>query len=90
MLNIKESINIIGESKIKNETVVYMTATVTTDSSGTPTVVTNVLNEELYKSNRKECRADISSFTDNVYEIQDRIFEENTEETKEEAAVEAN
>lgn len=90
MLNIKESINLIGESKIKNETVVYMTATVTTDSSGTPTVVTNVLNEELYKSNRKECRADISSFTDNVYEIQDRIFGENTEETKEEAAIEAN
>ena len=90
MLNIKESINLIGESKIKNETVVYMTATVTTDSSGTPTVVTNVLNEELYKTNRKECRADISSFTDNVYEIQDRIFGENTEETKEEAAVEAN
>ena len=90
MLNIKESINLIGESKIKNETVVYMTATVTTDSSGTPTVVTNVLNEELYKANRKECRADISSFTDNVYEIQDRIFGENTEETKEEAAVEAN
>ncbi len=90
MLNIKESINLIGESKIKNETVVYMTATVTTDSSGTPTVVTNVLNEELYKSNRKECRADISSFTDNVYEIQDRIFGENTEEAKEEAEVEAN
>ena len=90
MLNIKQSINLIGESKIKNETVVYMTATVTTDSSGTPTVVTNVLNEELYKSNRKECRADISSFTDNVYEIQDSIFGENTEETKEEAAVEAN
>lgn len=90
MLNMKESINLIGESKIKNETVVYMTATVTTDSSGTPTVVTNVLNEELYKTNRKECRADISSFTDNVYEIQDRIFGENTEETKEEAAVETN
>ncbi|SFU42683.1 hypothetical protein SAMN04487886_10257 [Clostridium sp. DSM 8431] len=90
MLNIKESINLIGESKIKNETAVYMTATVTTDSSGTPTVVTNVLNEELYKGNRKECRADISSFTDNVYEIQDRIFGENTEETKEEAEVEAN
>lgn len=90
MLNIKESINLIGESKIKNETVVYMTATVTTDSSGTPTVVTNVLNEELYKTNRKECRADISSFTDNVYAIQDRIFGENTEETKEEAVVEAN
>ena len=53
MLNIKESINLIGESKIKEETVVYMTATVTTDSSGTPTVVTNVLNEELYKENRK-------------------------------------
>ena len=90
MLNIKESINLIGESKIKNETVVYMIAIVTTDSSGTPTVVTNVLNEELYKSNRKECRADISSFTDNVYEIQDRIFGGNTEETKEEAVVEAN
>ena len=90
MLNIKESINLIGESKIKNETVVYMTATVTTDSSGTPTVVTNVLNEELYKSNRKECRGDISSFTDKVYEVQDRIFEENIEETKEEIEVEAN
>jgi len=90
MLNIKESINLIGESKIKEETVVYMTATVTTDSSGTPTVVTNVLNEELYKGNRKECRADISSFTNNVYEIQDRIFEQSTEESKEELNVEAN
>ena len=89
MLNIKESINLIGESKIKNETVVYMTATVTTDSSGTPTVVTNVLNEELYKGNRKECRNDISKFTDNVYEIQDRIFEQSTEEPKEELNVEA-
>ena len=90
MLNIKESINLIGESKIKEETVVYMTATVTTDSSGTPTVVTNVLNEELYKGNRKECRADISKFTDNVYEIQDRIFEQSTEESKEELNIEAN
>ena len=89
MLNIKESINLIGESKIKEETVVYMTATVTTDSSGTPTVVTNVLNEELYKGNRKECRNDISKFTDNVYEIQDRIFEQSTEEPKEELNVEA-
>ena len=89
MLNIKESINLIGESKIKDETVVYMTATVTTDSSGTPTVVTNVLNEELYKGNRKECRNDISKFTDNVYEIQDRIFEQSTEEPKEELNVEA-
>ncbi|WP_294350537.1 hypothetical protein [uncultured Clostridium sp.] len=90
MLNIKESINLIGESKIKEETVVYMTATVTTDSSGTPTVVTNVLNEELYKENRKECRSDISKFTDNVYEIQDRIFEQGTEEPKEELNIEAN
>ena len=90
MLNIKESINLIGESKIKEETVVYMTATVTTDSSGTPTVVTNVLNEELYKGNRKECRADISSFTNNVYEVQDRIFEQSTEEPKEELNIEAN
>ena len=90
MLNIKESINLIGESKIKNETVVYMTATVTTDSSGTPTVVTNVLNEELYKGNRKECRNDISKFTDNVYEIQDRIFEQSTEEPKEELNIEVN
>ena len=56
MLNIKESINLIGESKIKKETGVYITATVTTDSSGTPTVVTNVLNEELYKGNRKQYR----------------------------------
>ena len=90
MLNIKESINLIGESKIKEETVVYMTATVTTDSSGTPTVVTNVLNEELYKGNRKECRNDISKFTDNVYEIQDRIFEQSTEEPKEELNIEVN
>lgn len=90
MLNIKQSINLIGESKIKDETVVYMTATVTTDSSGTPTVVTNVLNEALYKGNRKECRSDISSFTDNVYEVQDRIFEENTEEPKGETVVEIN
>ena len=50
----------------------------------------NVLNEELYKGNRKECRADISGFTNNVYEIQDRIFEESTEETKGEIVVEAN
>lgn len=90
MLNIKQSINLIGESKIKDETVVYMTATVTIDSSGTPTVVTNVLNEAVYKGNRKECRSDISSFTDNVYEVQDRIFEENTDEPKGEVAVEAN
>lgn len=90
MLNIKESINLIGESKIKDETIVYMTATVTTDSSGTPTVVTNVLNEAVYKENRKECRSDISSFTDNVYEIQDRIFGDNAEETKEDLNIEAN
>ena len=90
MLDIKKNIELIGESKIKDETVVCMTATVTTDSSGTPTVVTNVLNEALYKGNRKECRSDISDFTEKVYEVQDNVFGENEEETKEETAVEGN
>lgn len=74
MLTIRKSITINATSKICTEDgmempVVSMTASI--PEVGNVTSASSILNQELYDTNKIQCRADIDEFTRKVREIED-------------------
>ena len=69
-LEIKKSININGESKINNQSVIFLTANVTTSNVGNTSINQTINNQELYRQNRVECRKDVEDFQDKVWAVE--------------------
>lgn len=76
MLNTKKSITITGESKINEVTAVYLRAEITTDTAGNSNVTQSIQNQELYRGNLTECRADINAFQEKVWAAEDDFLSE--------------
>ncbi|MFW8618515.1 hypothetical protein ACOJB1_11785 [Enterococcus innesii] len=75
-LEIKKSININGESKINNQSVIFLTANVTTSNVGNTSINQTINNQELYRKNRVECRKDVEDFQDKVWAVEDDLLHE--------------
>ena len=75
-LEIKKSININGESKINNQSVIFLTANVTTSNVGNTSINQTINNQELYRQNRVECRKDVEDFQDKVWAVEDDLLQE--------------
>ncbi|MBB6623835.1 hypothetical protein H7E67_10390 [Clostridium gasigenes] len=90
MIKINKNITLNGVSEIGGVQVVYMSATISTDGNSNANINKNISNQELYKSNRVECRKDMDDFDKEVYEVEDQIAKELTDELakKEEVLVE--
>lgn len=74
MLTIRKSITINGNSKIctddGTETIaVAMSASI--PELGNVNITSTIVNQELYDSQKLQCRADIDEFTQKVREIED-------------------
>lgn len=74
MLKVNESITITGESKIGDNTVVSMVASITTDGANYPNMSNTVLDKELYSANIEACQADILEFNNKVLAKQKLIL----------------
>lgn len=72
MLETNKSISLSGNSKIDEKSVVYLSATISTED-GRSNSSTTVQNMELYEKNKVQCRADEDEFRQMVREIEDSI-----------------
>lgn len=79
-LETKKSINIAGESKINGQQVIYLSASVKTDSAGNTSISQSIVNQELYRQNRTECRKDVEDFQDRVWTVEDDLLQEVEEQ----------
>lgn len=76
-LETKKSISITGESKINGKQVIYLSANVTTDNAGNSNISQQIMDQELYKQNRVECRKDIDEFQAKVWAVEDDLLSDN-------------
>ncbi|MEC5340375.1 hypothetical protein NGC82_13735 [Enterococcus casseliflavus] len=76
-LETKKSISITGESKINGKQVIYLSANVTTDNAGNSNISQQIMNQELYKQNRVECRKDIDEFQAKVWAVEDDLLSDS-------------
>lgn len=74
MLKTSKSININGTSDIDGQVIVYMNATISTDGSSNANINKAISNQELYKANKEAVRADMASFEQEVYKIEDEML----------------
>ncbi len=79
-LETKKSITITGESKINGQSVIYLSANVTTDSAGNTSINQTINNQDLYRQNRVECRKDVEDFQDKVWAVEDDLLSEVEEQ----------
>ncbi|MEY8736416.1 hypothetical protein AB9M75_03995 [Lactobacillus sp. AN1001] len=75
-----KSMTLTGVSKVGNDVVVSLTANLSTDSNSSDYVNQSVRNPSLYTENKREVRKDILEFQNYVYDQQDLIDQETTEE----------
>ena len=81
MLEVNKNITLTGISKIDGVQVAYMSATISSDGGAGANVNKTITNQELYNSNKVEVRADITSFEEQVYKLEDELLKsESTEE----------
>lgn len=76
-LETKKSISITGESKINGKQVIYLSANVTTDNAGNSNISQQIMDQELYKQNRVECRKDIDEFQAKVWAVEDDLLSDS-------------
>ena len=75
-LKTTKSVSLTGQATVGDTQVIYLSANVTTDSAGNTNINQSIQNQELYRSNRLECRKDIESFQEQVWTIEDEMLEE--------------
>ena len=79
MLKVDKNITLNGASLVNGVQVAWMSATISSDGGAGANV--NITNQELYNSNKVEVRADITSFEEQVYKLEDELLKsESTEE----------
>lgn len=79
MLNINKTITVTGNSVINGTTVVYMSATLSTDGTTNNSTTKTIANKELYDANKVEVRKDIANFESEIFKIEDEISQGNLE-----------
>ena len=72
MLKTKSVLSINGESKIENQNVVYMTATINSDETGT-SISKTIVNKELYNANKDSIREEMNDFENYVYSMESTL-----------------
>lgn len=82
MLKVNKNITLNGTSEINGMQVAYMSANISTDGNSNASVSKNIVNQELYKSNREEVRADMDKFEEEVYKVEDELMGVVTDEVK--------
>ncbi|MCR1851140.1 hypothetical protein NSA42_17850 [Paeniclostridium sordellii] len=73
MLNTNKTITISGTSTIDGQTVVYMSASLSTDGTTQENLSKTVQNQEVYNKNKEDIRKDMRDFEDLVYAEQDKL-----------------
>lgn len=76
MLKTTKSVSLSGQSTIEGQQVVYLNANVSTETAGNTNISQTIQNQELYMEHRKECRADVDAFQEQVWAIEDEMLEE--------------
>lgn len=76
MLKTNKSVSLTGTVEVDGKAVVYLNANITTESAGNSSVTQTINDDALYKANLKQCRADITAFTDLMWAEEDRIIAE--------------
>lgn len=74
MLKVNKNITLNGTSEINGIQVAYMSANISTDGNNNASVSKSIVNQEIYKSNREEVRADMDKFEEEVYKVEDEII----------------
>lgn len=79
-LTINKCITISGQSIVGGTPAVYMQAIVNTEANTmqTPSITSTITDMATYTTNKSECRKDIASFTEKVYEVQDEVLVESS------------
>ena len=73
-LTIKKSTSLQGQSIIDGQTVVYLSASISTENLGNSSVSQSIQNQELYATNKVACRADIAEFQNAVFDEEDAMM----------------
>lgn len=74
MLKLTKNITLNGYSDINGVQVAYMSATISTDGTSNANINKNIMNQDLYSKHRTEVRADMDSFEEEVYKIEDEML----------------
>ena len=73
-LTITKSTSLQGQSVIDGQTVIYLSASISTENLGNSSVSQSIQNQELYAANKAACRADIAEFQNAVFEEEDAMM----------------
>lgn len=73
-LTITKSTSLQGQSIIDGQTVVYLSASISTENLGNTSVSQSIQNQELYAANKASCRADIAEFQNAVFDEEDAMM----------------
>ena len=73
-LKITKSTSLQGQSVVEGQTVIYLSASISTENLGNSTVSQSIQNQELYAANKAACRADIAEFQNAVFEEEDAMM----------------
>ena len=73
-LTITKSTSLQGQSVVDGQTVIYLSASISTENLGNSSVSQSIQNQELYAANRAACRADIAEFQNAVFEEEDAMM----------------
>ena len=73
-LKITKSTSLQGQSVVDGQTVIYLSASISTENLGNSTVSQSIQNQELYAANKAACRADIAEFQNAVFEEEDALM----------------
>lgn len=83
MLRTTKSIALTGSSEINSKQAIYLNANITEETAGSTNINQSIVDQELYKANRVECRNDITAFQEKVWDIEDSLLEEAAANTVE-------
>ena len=73
-LKITKSTSLQGQSVVEGQTVIYLSASISTENLGNSTVSQSIQNQELYAANKAACRADIAEFQNAVFAEEDAMM----------------
>lgn len=73
-LKITKSTSLQGQSVVDGQTVIYLSASISTENLGNSTVSQSIQNQELYAANKAACRADTAEFQNAVFEEEDEMM----------------
>ena len=75
VLKIQQTVTLTGTSEIDGVQIAYFNASIP-QGEGSSTLSRNIINQNLYDTNRTEVRADEAEFQEKVYAIEDRLLSE--------------